>query len=196
MTFQIKNRFTGAVQFECELSAQVADESYSIQLGFAVKAAIRADANLAGADLAGADLARANLAGADLAGANLARAKAAELSEAQRAACNMNPASGEEIARLDAVREVVLKNPRRLRMDTWHSDEWDATHTPEEEHTCGSAHCIAGWLQALCPDPAIRELDPRAAGFKLAPVSSFMFFKSDAVALDWLEHRRYAESVK
>ncbi|WP_395370736.1 pentapeptide repeat-containing protein [Komagataeibacter diospyri] len=74
--FQIKSRFTGKVQFECELSAEVADMSFSIKLGFAVKKAIEARANLAGAyladaNLAGANLADANLAGAYLAGANL-----------------------------------------------------------------------------------------------------------------------------
>ena len=76
--FEIKNRFTGAVQVTAEIECE-ADASYSVKLGLAVKWAFKARANLAGADLAGADLARAdlagaNLAGADLAGANLARA--------------------------------------------------------------------------------------------------------------------------
>ena len=68
--FQIKNRFTGAVIFECELSADVAGKEYRFQLGFAVKKAVEAGANLAGAYLVGA-----NLAGAYLAGAYLANAK-------------------------------------------------------------------------------------------------------------------------
>ncbi len=72
--FQIKSRFTGAVMFECELSSEIADKEYSLQLGFAVKSAIRARANLAYADLAGAYLAHANLAGANLARADLAGA--------------------------------------------------------------------------------------------------------------------------
>ena len=63
--FQIENRFTGAVQFECELSAEIAGASYGVQLGFAVKKAFETGANLAGANLADANLADAYLAGAD-----------------------------------------------------------------------------------------------------------------------------------
>lgn len=69
MKFEIKNRWSGAVMFECELSAEVAGMEYRFQLGFAVKKAVEADANLAGANLADAYLADANLAGAYLAGA-------------------------------------------------------------------------------------------------------------------------------
>jgi hypothetical protein len=77
--FQIKNRYNGAVQFECELSAEVSSEHVDIQLGFAIKAAIKANANLTRANLiranlTGANLIRANLTGADLTGANLIRA--------------------------------------------------------------------------------------------------------------------------
>jgi len=72
--FQIKNRFTGAVIFECELSADVAGKEYRFQLGFAVKKAVEARANLAGAYLADAYLADANLADANLVGAYLAGA--------------------------------------------------------------------------------------------------------------------------
>ena len=76
--FQIKHRVTGAVLFECELSAEVSTAHVSIQLGFAVRKAVKARANLAnanlsGANLVGANLTRADLAGADLAGADLAR---------------------------------------------------------------------------------------------------------------------------
>ena len=84
MNFQIKNRFTDAVMFTCELPPDVAAQSGAQQLGWAIKAALKAranladaylaDADLAGADLTGAYLAGAYLAGADLAGANLAGA--------------------------------------------------------------------------------------------------------------------------
>lgn len=74
MKFPIKNRYTGAVQFEGELEARYESASYGVQLGAAVKQAIAAHANLAGASLADANLTRANLAGAYLAGADLAHA--------------------------------------------------------------------------------------------------------------------------
>jgi uncharacterized protein YjbI with pentapeptide repeats len=58
--FQIKNRFSGAVQFECELGSEFEALGYPVQLGAAVKIAIKA-----GADLSRADLSRADLSGAD-----------------------------------------------------------------------------------------------------------------------------------
>ena len=56
MQFQIKHRWTGEVRFECELSVEMETQRYSVQLGFAVRKAIDAYA-----DLTGADLTRANL---------------------------------------------------------------------------------------------------------------------------------------
>ncbi|WP_426271555.1 pentapeptide repeat-containing protein [Dyella kyungheensis] len=84
MKFDIKHRWSGNVIFSCELTAELAGAEYALQLGFAVKKAIEAKANLYGAnlygatlsraDLSGANLSRANLYGADLYGANLSRA--------------------------------------------------------------------------------------------------------------------------
>jgi uncharacterized protein YjbI with pentapeptide repeats len=80
--FQIKNRFTNAVQFECELNADIAKKEYSLQLGFVVEEAVKVGANLdcanlEGANLYGANLDCANLDCANLEGANLARANLA-----------------------------------------------------------------------------------------------------------------------
>ena len=108
--FQIKHCFGGAVVFECKLIAEIADKTYSLQLGFAVKSAIKARASLAaadlataylaGADLAGANLARANLAGADLVNANLAGAdlSGADLFLANLAGANL---AGADLAGAD-----------------------------------------------------------------------------------------------
>ena len=86
MKFEIKSRWTGAVIFTADIDCDDG-ESHGIQLGLAVKVAVKADANLADAymadaymadaNLAGANLADANLAGANLAGANLDRANLA-----------------------------------------------------------------------------------------------------------------------
>ena len=81
MKFEIKSRWTGEVIFTDDIDCDDG-ASHSINLGFAVKVAVNANANLAGADLARANLAHAdlvdaNLARADLAGANLARANLA-----------------------------------------------------------------------------------------------------------------------
>lgn len=78
MQFEIKNRFTGAVQVTAAIDA-TDDTALSVKIGLAVRWAVKARANLSGANLSGADLKDANLSGADLAradlsGANLARA--------------------------------------------------------------------------------------------------------------------------
>ena len=76
MKFEIKSRWTGAVIFTADIDCDDG-ASHSINLGFAVKVAVNANADLAGANLAHAYLARADLAGADLAGADLAGANLA-----------------------------------------------------------------------------------------------------------------------
>ena len=63
---EILNRFSGEVIFTAEIEC-AADELPSIKMGLAVKAAVKAGANLAEANLAGANLADANLAEAYLA---------------------------------------------------------------------------------------------------------------------------------
>jgi pentapeptide repeat protein len=216
MKFEIKSRFAGKILFKGDFGslklcveaavkarADLADADLAgadladADLADAYLAgADLADANLAGADLADAYLARANLAGAYLAGANLAGANLARayLADANLArAKNLPIPSAEEIARLDQVRDIVLAKPERLQMSNWHSGNWTPEHTPEEEHGCGSAHCIAGWLQALSPDKKVREMSAERAGYTLAPASSFMFYQSDPVALQWLKDRVYAK---
>jgi hypothetical protein len=78
-TFHIRNLWTGAIQFFCELSAEVAAQRYGLQLGFAVKKALDTHANLSGANLSGA-----NLSGANLSDANLRGVKADFLAEVLR----------------------------------------------------------------------------------------------------------------
>ena len=85
MKFEIKNRFSGRVQFTAEIKCSKEDLP-SLKLGLAVKRVLESgtdlrdadlrgaylrDADLRGADLRGADLRGANLHGADLRGANL-----------------------------------------------------------------------------------------------------------------------------
>jgi uncharacterized protein YjbI with pentapeptide repeats len=71
MKFQIKNRWSGAVQFECELSAEMAGGEYALQLGFAIKRAIESDSNLRGSNLSGSNLRGSNLSDSDLSGLDL-----------------------------------------------------------------------------------------------------------------------------
>ena len=71
MKFEIRNRWNGAVQFECKLSAEIAGNSFGFQLGFAVREARKSGADLRDAVLRGADLRGVDLRGVDLNGAVL-----------------------------------------------------------------------------------------------------------------------------
>jgi hypothetical protein len=90
MKFEIRNRWSGEAQYSCELSAEVAGKSYSMQLGFAVKQALGEDANLSGANLSGANLSDADLSDADLSGADLS---GANLSDADLRDANLRGAN-------------------------------------------------------------------------------------------------------
>lgn len=86
MKFEIKNRWTGGTQFACDLTAEMAELSYALQLGFAVKTALECDADLRGADLLGANLRGADLRDADLLGADL---RGADLQDADLLGANL-----------------------------------------------------------------------------------------------------------
>jgi hypothetical protein len=73
MKFEIKNRFTGAVQFVAEIDC-ADDAPLSVKIGLAVQWGVKNRADLGGAYLSGADLRGADLGGADLGGAYLSGA--------------------------------------------------------------------------------------------------------------------------
>jgi hypothetical protein len=163
MKFQIKSRFSADIKFECELSAEAAEQPYSLQLGFAIKKAVEAGANLADADLAGADLAGADLADAYLAGAYLADARnvpetngsesvqeSADIKERQRQRAERFRARFPDVPvveNLDAtILQVVESGNGKLQMDTW--------------HTCETTHCRAGWAITLAGE-AGKKLEER-----------------------------------
>lgn len=117
--------------------------------------------------------------------------------------------AAEQIASLDKVREVVMTNSARLDMRYWHrgplaadgtldyvtSMLWEQ-RTPEEEvHTCGTAHCIAGWLQVF-GGPSARHNWVTTAAVSIAPGAGFMFHRSQEEALEWLTDRTYADQIK
>jgi len=89
MNFEIKNRWTSEVIFSCELPAELAGMEYRFQLGFAVKKAAAAKADLRNADLSDADLRNADLRGADLSDADL---RGANLSGAYLRNANLSDA--------------------------------------------------------------------------------------------------------
>ena len=70
MKFEVKNRWSGEVQFTAEIECDE-NASNSIKLGLAVQWGVKGGANLGGAYLSGANLRGAYLSGADLSGAYL-----------------------------------------------------------------------------------------------------------------------------
>jgi len=88
MKTQIKDRFTGAVLFECDTPDNV---SSGLAVRDALEKAVASRANLSRANLYGANLSRANLSRADLSRADLSRANLsrADLSGADLSGANL-----------------------------------------------------------------------------------------------------------
>ena len=119
MKFEIKNRWTGNVQFTAEIDCD--DNAVnSLKIGLAVKCAIKNGANLRGADLRGADLSGANLRGAYLSDTNLSGADL-----------------GAFPVKIPDIHQTVYAAASKdgaLDMSDWH---------------CGTSHCRAGWVVTL-----------------------------------------------
>jgi hypothetical protein len=77
-------------------------------------------------------------------------------------------------------------------MNNWHGTGWSPECGPE--HACETAHCLAGWAQALCPDKSIRMLDPTTAGVRLIPLAAPRFYDTDDCVYQWLKNREYAKT--
>jgi len=95
--FEVRNRWTGAVQFTAEISV-TPDMTPRLKLGLAIRWAVKTGANLYGADLYGADLYGADLYGADLYGADLS---GADLTRANLTGANLTRA---DLTRADLTR--------------------------------------------------------------------------------------------
>ena len=104
MKHEIRNRFTGNVQFTAEIDCKD-DASVGVKIGLAVKWAVKTGANLYGANLSGAYLSGAYLSGANLSGADLSRANlyGANLSGAYLSGAYLSGAnlSGADLSRAD-----------------------------------------------------------------------------------------------
>ena len=94
MKFEIKSRWSGEVKITVDIECEE-NQSQSVKLGLAVKAALLSGANLSGANLSGADLRVANLSVANLRGANLrdANLSGANLRDANLRGANLRGAN-------------------------------------------------------------------------------------------------------
>lgn len=89
---------------------------------------------------------------------------------------------------LDKVREVVLADPKKLDMGSWHGSDFRTSET-EATFKCNTTHCIAGWAQCLSGVKGNTD----EVGEKLLPItaSNAMFYCSDSLGLLWLKERAY-----
>ena len=105
MKFEIKNRFTAATQFECELGEEYDSAMYSVKLGAAIMIAITASSNMRDADMSGADMRGADMSGADMRGADMSGAdmSGADMSGADMRGADMSGAdmSGADMSGAD-----------------------------------------------------------------------------------------------
>ena len=180
MKFEIKSRWTGAVIFTADIDCDDG-ASHGIQLGLAVKVAVKARADLARADLAGANLAGAdlayaylacaNLARADLAGANLA---GADLAYADLAHANLAHAdlADADLAYADlahanlAHADLADANLNGITgLNDWikciQIEDWPITYTAEVMQIGCQSHQFAAWQNFS--DAEIRAMSGRKA---------------------------------
>jgi len=123
-------------------------------------------ANLAGADLTDADLRSADLRSADLTDADLTYA---DLTRANLARAIGIASAEEEASTLAACVDAIAREPDHHRQDIWHGYGYDAAAAPTVG-SCGTAHCLAGWAQALLPlGDKRRHLDAESCGWALLP---------------------------
>ncbi len=167
MKFEIRNRWSGNVQFTAEIDCSE-DTPLRIKVGLAAKWAFKSGADLSGAVLRGADLSGADLRGAVLRGADLSGAvlRDADLSGADLRGADLRGAvlSGAVLRGADlrgaVLSDAVLRDadlsgvpqvenihqkvyeaasqPNALDMGSWHATD-----------ACGTTHCRAGWVVAL-----------------------------------------------
>jgi hypothetical protein len=176
MKFEIKNRWTGAVQYACELTAEVAGKSYGFQLGFAVIAAHVSNADLSnadlrgcalrGSDLSGSDLSGSDLRGSDLSNADLSNAvlrgsvlRGSDLRGSDLSGSDLRGSdlSGSDLSNA-VLRGCALSNADWLpKIENIHVAVLAAASNPgaldmNQWHTCDTTHCRAGWVVTLAGD--------------------------------------------
>ena len=165
MQFEIKSRWSGTVIFTAYIEADES-ASASINLGLAVKEAVKARAYLRGTDLSGANLRRAylrgtDLSGTDLSGANLSGANLSgtDLSGANLSGTDLSGAylrgTNLSCANLDGVCGINdwIKNIQ--------IEDWPISYTSETMQIGCQRHPLDAWRNFS--DAAIHAMDGRKA---------------------------------
>ena len=161
MKFEIRNRWTGDVQFTAEIEC-AADAPLSIKVGLAVKWGYLRGVDLRGADLRGADLRGADLRGAVLRGAVLRGAvlSAADLRGVDLRGADLRGAvlrgvvlSAADLRGVD-LREglkgvPVVPNIDAAILAQIEGDGATGALYMGQWHSCATTHCRAGWAITL-----------------------------------------------
>ena len=133
-----------------------ADLRRAVLTGAVLRGAVLTGADLTGADLRGAVLTDADLRRAVLRGAVLTGAVGLVTPE-------------EEEATLSAAVAAIAQEPERWNQELWHGEGYNPA-TATEVGACGTAHCLAGWMQAQLPiGHDLRKVSAYYAGVMLAP---------------------------
>ena len=179
MQFEIKNRWSGKVQFAANIECS-ADASFGVKVGLAVVWARNSGANLSGAYLRDANLRDANLSDANLRDANLSDAnlsgaylRDANLRDANLSGANLRDAnlsganlSGANLGGAPVIPDIhkavyaAASQDGALDMSQWHN-------------SCGTAHCRAGWVVTLAGE-AGKALEERIG----TPAAATMIYLS------------------
>ena len=79
------------------------------------------------------------------------------------------PSPEAEEATVAAAISAIVREPELWNQEVWHGLGYQPSTAPEIG-ACGTAHCLAGWMQALLPlDHPFRKLEAADAGTRLAP---------------------------
>jgi hypothetical protein len=161
--FDILNRFSGNVIFTAEIDCNE-NELPNIKLGLAVKAAIKAKANLSGANLSGADLSGADLSRADLSRANLSGAdlSGADLYRADLSRANL---SGADLSRANLSGACINRTMGNLKnIKTISVESYCITYTADTLQIGCERHPIEKWWK-FTPEQIQRMDGDRASAF-------------------------------
>jgi hypothetical protein len=198
--FEVRNRWTNAVQFTAEISV-TPEMTPSIKLGLAVKWGRRSGSDLSGANLSGADLRGADLSGSDLSGADLSGAylRGSDLSGANLSGADLSGAylsgsdlSGSDLSGADLrgayLRDSDLSGAYLSGADlrgapiipNIHQRVYEAASQPgalnmRDWHTCDTTHCRAGWVVALAGEEG-KALEERIG---TSAAASLIYLASD-----------------
>ena len=155
MKYEIKNRYTGDVQFTAEIDCDEGQER-SVKLGLAVKWAVSNGANLRDANLRDANLRYANLRDANLLGANLL---GANLEDANLRDANLLGANLEDANLRDANLRDAKGNKKQVK--SLQIEKYDISYTSEALQIGCENHKITDWWDF--DDKRILVMDGRDA---------------------------------